>query len=52
MAVIGLFWHEILAILMSFYDSLWQGGYSKIHSARSIWIRVPQNGIIEDKALL
>ena len=28
--------------LMSIYDSLWQGGYSKIHSARSIWIRVPK----------
>lgn len=36
MAVIGLLWHEILAFLMSIYDSLWQGRYSKIHSARSI----------------
>ena len=52
MAVIGLLWHEILAFLMSIYDSLWQGSYSKIHSARSIWIRVPKNGIIEDKAPL
>ena len=52
MAVIGLLWHEILTLLMSIYDSLWQGRYSKIHSARRIWIRVLQNGIIEDKAPL
>ena len=52
MAVIGLLWHEILTLLMSIYDSLWQGYYLKIHSGRSIWIRVPQDGIIEGKALL